>query len=266
MDVGPLIEALFPLLVVWLMMSLRFMGFAMVFPWFTWLNLPLTIRFAFAAAMGLPFAYVVSQTQADILQGLEATALGLLAVKEILIGAGIGLLAGVPIWAAQSGGEIIDTYRGSSAGNLFDPSLTTETSELGVVFTAMALAVLTWSGGVQALVWAIYGSINIWPIFELTPTLELDQAPAVALILKQFVTNAVAIAAVLLTCMFAADLALGLISRSVQQFQVFELSLNIKNMVYAFLMPVFALPILSLVTDQLRPLSNLLELLESLIQ
>jgi type III secretion protein T len=124
------IDRIFPFLATWMIVGGRFLGFAMVFPLFSWLNLSPIVRAAFAAAMAAPIAYH-EWTSPTFAKTLTAVDLAALTSKELFLGLLIGLLAGLPFWAAQNCGELIDTYRGSSAGNLFDPSLTTETSELG---------------------------------------------------------------------------------------------------------------------------------------
>ncbi len=264
--VRTLTDQLFPLLIIWAFMSARFIGIALVFPWFSWLNLPMTIRFAFAGAMGLPFAYIIASTQFDQVLEIPAATLALLAAKELTIGFALGLLAGLPFWAAQSAGELIDTYRGSSAGTLFDPSLTTETSELGATFMLIALALLTWSGGFAELIGTIYATFAIWPPLEFAPVLAPDMAHAGGWAISKVLVGALGIAGALLICLFAIDLALALTGRSTRQFQVFELSLNVKNTAFAILLPLLALPLLNLIATETDSIGSLVELVRAIVK
>lgn len=248
-------DTVLPWIVVWSVMSARFIGVALVFPLFSWLNLPMTLRFGFAAAMGLPLLPALMASDLPAIKALSASSIGLLGAKEVFLGVMIGTLAGLPFWMAQSGGEIVDTYRGSSAGGLFDPSLTTETSELGTAFMLAALAVLIWGGGMAILVAAVFGSYGLWPPLALVPELGPNAAAYMGQLLNSSLVTAIGIAGTLLVLLFAVDLALGLTSRSSRQFQVFELSLNIKNLTFAVMLPILILPILHLIgkeTDAIR--------------
>jgi type III secretion protein T len=250
-----LTDYLLPILLAWTFVAARFIGLATVFPLFSWLNISFTVRFAFSAAMALPLLQMV--LDAPELKSAPAWQLSVLVAKEFVIGIVIGLVAGVPFWLAQSAGEVIDTYRGSSAGNLFDPSLTTETSELGTAFILAALALFVWSGGFTSLIAVIMGSYAVWPPFEAFPTPKIDQARAVAAIVGQNLEGAIGMASVMLLCLFTAELALGFMSRSARQFQVFELSMAFKNLFFAVLMPLLIAAMLAYISRELLKLQQL---------
>lgn len=253
-----------PWLVVLTLMSARFIGLALVFPLFSWLNLPMTVRFAFAAAMALPLMPAMIGAELQTIKTLSAATIGLLGAKELFIGVLIGTIAGLPFWMAQSGGETIDSYRGSTAGTLFDPSLTTETSELGSVFMLAALSVLIWGGGIGVLMATMFASYAIWPPLELAPQFGKDAAAAIGVLIGSSVRGALGIAGTLLILLFAIDLALALASRSSRQFQVFELSLNIKNLAFVLVIPLLILPLLQLIATEVDGIGRVLQALQAL--
>jgi type III secretion protein T len=255
--INALTDYFLPIILAWAFVSARFIGLSIVFPLFSWLNISFTVRFAFSAAMALPLLQLV--LEAPELKSAPAWQLSVLVAKEVLIGAVIGLVAGVPFWLAQSAGEVIDTYRGSSAGNLFDPSLTTETSELGTAFILSALALFVWSSGFSSLIAVLMGSYIVWPPFEAFPIPSGDQMRAVAGIVGQNLEGAIGMAGVMLLCLFTAELALGFMSRSARQFQVFELSMAFKNLFFAVLMPLLIAAILALIMRELNKLQWLPE-------
>jgi type III secretion protein T len=260
--VSALTDVLFPVLLAWAFTAARFLGLSFVFPLFSWLNISTTVRFAFSAAMALPLLAIVYA--APEMKSAPVWQLALLGAKEFLIGAVIGLVAGVPFWLAQSAGEVIDTYRGSSSGNLFDPSLTTETSELGTAFILASLALFVWSGGFTILVAVTIGSYTIWPPFELLPKPRPDDILLVTGLIGRNLQGAVGLAAVMVLCLFTAELALGFISRSVRQFQVFDLSLAFKNLFFAILMPLLIGAMLAAMSRELATIPQLLEWLKQL--
>ena len=73
--------------------------------------------------------------------------------------------------------------------------------------------------------------------------------------------SAFSIAGVVLIALFSIDLAFGLAARSIRQFQVFELSLNVKNLAFVILLPLLAFPLFKIIEAQIRPLENLDNLL-----
>jgi type III secretion protein T len=259
-----LIDKIFPFLAAWMIVGSRFLGFAMVFPLFSWLNLSPLIRAAFAAAMAAPIAYHewTYPTFAKSLTGWDLLALS---SKELFVGLLIGLLAGLPFWAAQNCGELIDTYRGSSAGNLFDPSLTTETSELGAGLILAAIAVLIWSGGMFDLLGQIYMTFQVWPPFSTLPVLERSAALiAGGMVAKQLLMG-VGFSAAIVMSLFAVDLALALMGRSTRQVQVFDISLVLKNLALVVLLPLVGAALMAIIAREVTRGSFSIEALRQLL-
>ena len=71
-------------------------------------------------------------------------------------------------------------------------------------------------------------------------------------------------AGVILIALFSIDLAFGLAARSIRQFQVFELSLNLKNLAFVILLPLLAYPLFRIIETKISSLENLDKLLEML--
>jgi type III secretion protein T len=257
------IDRIFPFLAAWMLFGSRFLGFAMVFPLFSWLNLSPLVRAAFAAAMAAPMAYHELQypTFGRAISSWDLTALS---GKELFIGLLIGLIAGVPFWAAQNCGELIDTYRGSSAGHLFDPSLTTETSELGAALILVALAMMIWPGGMLDVLTHLYLSFQVWPAFSFFPMLDRNAAVLVGGLVGRQLVLTISFAGTNLMALFAVDLGLALMGRSTRQVQVFDISMVLKNLALVLLLPLIGGALVTLIArevsrgtftiDALRPL------------
>jgi type III secretion protein T len=258
------IDKIFPLLATWMIVGGRFLGFAMVFPLFSWLNLSPLVRAAFAAAMAAPIAYHewANPTFAKSLGSWDLLAL---TSKELFVGLLIGLIAGLPFWAAQNCGELIDTYRGSSAGALFDPSLTTETSELGAGLIFAALAILIWTGGMFDLIAQIYMTFQVWPIFSAVPVLERSAALIVGGLVAKQLLMAVGFAGAIIMSLFAVDLALALMGRSTRQVQVFDISLVLKNLALVLLLPLIGGALISIIGREVTRGSFTIDALRQLL-
>jgi type III secretion protein T len=234
--ISALAERFYPLLAVWLIIAARFIGFAMVFPLFSWANLPPLVRAAFAAAMAAPIA-MQEFAQPGFVKALQPLDILALTSKELFVGLIIGLMAGLPFWAAQNCGELIDTYRGSSAGALFDPSVTSETTALGSALIITAIALLVWSGGAFEIVRNIYLSFQVWPPDLLLPPLRRESALIAGGIVGRQLLMGVGFSAAIVVTMFAVDLALALMGRSTRQVQVFDISQVLKNLALVLLLP-----------------------------
>jgi type III secretion protein T len=241
-----LIDKLFPFLAAWMVFGSRFLGFALVFPLFSWVNLSPIVRAAFAAAMAAPLA-IYELTSPSFTITIGAGELTALVSKELFVGLLLGLLAGLPYWAAQNCGEVIDTYRGSSAGTLFDPSLTSETSVLGTALILIALALLVWSGGLIDMLAQIYQSFQVWPAFSLFPLLERSAAATAGAMVGKQLLIAVGMAGAIVMSLFAVDLALALMGRTTRQVQVFDISLVLKNLALVLLLPVIGAALITLI-------------------
>jgi type III secretion protein T len=258
LQVAPMIEALplqqfidriFPFLAAWLLFGSRFLGFAMVFPLFSWLNLSPLVRAAFAAAMAAPLAYH-ELAYPTFIKGINGWDLTALCSKELFIGLLIGMIGGIPFWAAQNCGELIDTYRGSSAGHLFDPSLTTETSELGAALILVALAIMIWSGGILDVLTQLYLSFQVWSAFSFLPTLDRNAALLAGGLVGRQLLMTIGFSGTILMALFAVDLGLALMGRSTRQVQVFDISMVLKNLALALLLPLIGGALLTLIARE----------------
>jgi type III secretion protein T len=259
-----LIDRIFPFLAAWMIVGGRFLGFAIVFPLFSWLNLSPVVRAAFAAAMATPIAYQ-EWISPSFAKTLNAWDLLTLTSKELFVGLLIGLLAGLPFWAAQNCGELIDTYRGSSAGNLFDPSLTTETSELGAGLILVALAILIWSGGMFDMLGQIYMTFQVWPAFSALPVLERSSALIVGGLVAKQLLMGVGFSAAIVMSLFAVDLALALMGRSTRQVQVFDISLVLKNLALVLLLPLIGGALVTIIAREVTRGTFSIEALRQLL-
>jgi type III secretion protein T len=266
-DVLPLqaiIDKVFPFLAMWMIIGARFFGVAMVFPLFSWLNLSPLVRAAFAASMATPIAYH-EWTNPTFANSLTSANLMALTSKELFIGLLIGLLAGIPFWAAQNCGEVIDTYRGSSAGNLFDPSLTTETSELGAALILSALAIFSWTGGLFVVLSNVYMSYQVWPPDKLFPVLDRSAALLAGGMVAKQLLMAIGFAGAVLMSLFAIDLALALMGRSTRQVQVFDISLVLKNLGLVLLLPLIGGALITIIAREVTRGSFSIDVLRQLL-
>jgi len=122
----------------------RIVGVMAVLPTFTRLGVTGLLRNGIALAVTIPMVPVIAATL-----GTEPLTFGKIAAlgfKEITVGVVIGLVLGVPFWAAEAAGDILDLQRGSSLATVIDPSSTTEASITGTFLGLVIVALYYVSG------------------------------------------------------------------------------------------------------------------------
>ncbi|WP_253383452.1 type III secretion system export apparatus subunit SctT [unidentified bacterial endosymbiont] len=148
--------------------------------------------------------------------------------QEIMIGVLIGFVAGIPFWAIDSAGSLIDTVRGSSMGNIYNPSLSESSTLLGVFFSQLLTVVFFSCGGINALMTALYQSYVLFP-----PGGHIVLNHSLLVFLKQqwdlLFTLFLKFSLPAVGIMLLTDIAMGLLNRTAQQLNVFFLAMSIKS-------------------------------------
>lgn len=169
----------------------------------------------------------------EALNGGEAF---IIIAKEVFIGFAMGLVAGLVFFIAEGTGSIIDTQRGSSMGQIFDPTSGEQATTLGSFFTKIILYLFFVAGGFIAFLGILYNSYKIWPIFSFFPNIQNPLFPKFVLELAdELFRKAVLIAAPIAIVMFLVEFGLGMMNRFAQQLNVFSLSMPIKSGVAMFM-------------------------------
>jgi type III secretion protein T len=148
----------------------RMTGLIIVMPAFTRLGLTGILRGATAFVFALPLVPMVVAALAR--EHLTLMTIAALLPKEVVIGVMIGLVLGVPIWAAEAAGSILDVQRGSSAASLFDPLGADDASITGTLLALVMVALYFGSGGLSLTLRTVYESYGIWPVVNVLPALS----------------------------------------------------------------------------------------------
>ena len=116
----------------------RMTGMIIVMPAFTRIGLTGILQAGVALALSLPLLPFILATVGPEPLGFAQMA-GIL-LKETVVGMTIGLVLGVPIWAAEAAGEILDLQRGVTFAELVDPAYTTHNNIGGTFFAVVMVA------------------------------------------------------------------------------------------------------------------------------
>ena len=256
-------QAIYPWLVAAALGASRGLGIVLVTPAFNRLGLNGMIRLAVAFVIAIP----VVPSLLSLVGGQHLSVLmtlGLVA-KEMLIGVLIGLVFGVPFWAAEIAGHLIDLQRGSSMAQLLDPNAMTQTNVTATLMTVTMIALFFASGGFHDLLQGFYQSYTFWPLMTFKPALNWPAAMAVIGLLDQMMVIGVRMMAPLIIAILVADLMLAYLARIAPNLHVFALSLPIKNLLFALLMVIYIMFLVPRMMTDLGALSDVPARLQSVV-
>jgi type III secretion protein T len=234
---GQPLERLYDYLIATGFSLARMSGLIMVMPAFTRMGLTGILRGATALVLALPLVPMMVAAIAG--ERLTVAILTGLLFKEVVVGLAIGLVLGVPIWAAEAAGNVLDLQRGLSAAGLFDPSATTEESIAGTLFGLIMVALYFSSGGLQLTLRTVYDSYALWPAANALPSFSPAASDFFLGLLDNVMTMGLVLVAPIVVFMLLSDILLGLVSRAAPHLNVFALSLSTKNLVFALLIVLY---------------------------
>ena len=204
--------------------------------------LPGMLRVGMVSALGVMVVPTVFE-QVQVGERMGVMPLFIVA-KEALVGAGIGFVMAIPLWAFDTMGSFVDNQRGASIAQTLNPLTGHDSSPLGELFSQAAVTFLVASGGLLLLLDAAYRSYDLWPVFETLPRMT-PEAPALLLgQLDRLMLLAVLLGAPVFVSMLLAEIGLALVSRFAPQLQVFFLAMPIKSGLAMFVFAVYAVTLL----------------------
>jgi len=215
----------------------RMTGLIIVMPAFTRIGLTGILRAATALAFAVPLVPMIGEALAG--ERLTVTQVAALLCKEVVIGLVIGIVLGVPIWAAEAAGDVLDLQRGSTAAIVLDDSATTEESITGTLLGLVMIALYFGSGGVSLTLRTVYDSYAVWPITSVLPNLSTAASEFFIRLLDDVVTMGLVLVAPIVVFMLLTDVLLALVSRAAPHLNVFALVLSMKNLVFALLLMLY---------------------------
>jgi len=189
-------------------------------PWLALRSAPALLR----AALVLALTLAVAPMTAAAIETLPTSglALGLLALREALIGTIFALSAALPFFALDWSGQLVDTWRGASLAEVIAPPTGERTSPVGDLLLLGGIALFLALGGHRFALMAFAEGLVAVPVGSLTlgddvlgAVLETMHLAGAALAFAAAIAAPAAVAIVLV------EVGLGLIARSAPQVPVF---------------------------------------------
>ena len=230
------------MLVILVLVAARPLGFIAMMPLFG--RFHLTVGFLRGAVLAsmimpiLPGAIVQVGATPDLVTpaGLPA-----LIGRELIIGVVLGLLTGIPFWAAMAAGEFVDAQRGASMALLFDPGAGTEESLTGTLLLLVCVMVLAVTGTlIPALFGPLYESYNVIPLLEKLPPLDPAQGALALGLLGTLLRAGIILALPMIVPMLLIEMGLVVATKYIPQLNAMFLAMSIKQALFVILMVAYA--------------------------
>lgn len=224
----PTLEPLLNHVGPFLLVLFRISGLLIFSPVLSSTMLPMRMRalltFAFTLAV-YPTLSKVNHTpvNTDLLSLLPA------AFAETLIGAAMGLMAALPMYAVQLGGLVMGQQAGMSLGQVYNPALDVETDTLGQFLQYAALVLFILMGGLELLFIGLANTFSNVPILQASPTLVPTNL-LTGLIASGF-ELALRISAPILCIILIETLATSLLARTIPQINIQSIGFAMKVVV-----------------------------------
>ena len=256
------LEQLYPYIMAMTLATARLMVVVSVLPIFTRLGVSGLLQTTIVIVFALPILPLLLETV--IAEPMTIGRYVFLLGKEAAIGLALGVVLGVPFWAAEAAGDIVDLQRGSSMATLIDPSSASETSVTGTLFAVALVALFYSTGGLSVVLRTVYESYGIWPVASTAPVFSADTGRIVLSLLDDVMSMGLMLAIPIVLALLLSDVCLALVARAAPHLHVFDLSLSVKSMVFCLVLVIYSAFLLNYLEFDLRWLLSAKDKLEAL--
>lgn len=222
-------------LLLMLLVMARMGGFFLSAPLFSARQIPLPVKTFLVIGLSLILVSGRAVSYPDYITSAPVFVAAL--VVETLAGYAIGLVTTLVFAAVQTAGQMMDMQMGFGIVNVLDPQSGIQLPLLGNFLYIISLLVFLGINGHHYLIAAIYQSYKILPIMGL----KIDGA-FIAFLIKlgaDMFVLAIKIAAPLVAALFIGDVAMGFMSRTVPQMNIFVVGLPVKIAGGLFMLLIF---------------------------
>ena len=217
-----------------LLVMSRFVGLMLAAPFLGMASIPTRIRVALVMLM----TYLVLTTQEvspDLPTGMGT--LAILAMAELLVGVGVGMIASFCIHGVRMAGELAGSQMGLGFGALVDPMSGDQSTVLARFLSLVALAVIVSLNGHHILLRGIAEGFASLP-----PGTALAALPHAAIALPMaagsIFVSAVVVAAPAIATVFCIKIGMAILARSAPQLHIlaigFIITITVGVLTFAF--------------------------------
>ena len=156
-------------------------------------------------------------------------------LKELLVGFLLAFLISLPFYIAQSSGILIDFLRGSSALQVQDPIMQSQSSSIGQLYNLVFIVLFYEIGGPILFFQGVLNSYTVIPADGFLPAVFFNlQQPVwkfLFAVMTKFLAISIQLAAPSLVAILMAEMFLGIANRLAPQVQIAFLGMALKSFV-----------------------------------
>lgn len=204
----------------------RLSGVMILAPLLASASIPTQARALLAVMMTLAvYPVLPAQEQAASLPG-DVLSLGVLVAGETLVGFSIGLVAMLPLAAAQLAGLVMGLQMGFGLAAIVNPALETESDLLGEALLYLALGAFLAMGGLEALFLAAASSFGHVPMGMASASMA--PAQLVSGVISSGFEVAMRVSLPLMAIILAETIATGFLAKTIPQMNILSLGFAVK--------------------------------------
>lgn len=223
----------------------RIAAFIVICPGFSFAGMPNLIKVTLSFGISLVVFPMTSALQEEI----STILVGLLVIKEGLVGFALGFICKLFFSAVEMAGKLVDFQVGFSMGETFDPSLGVNVSNYGKVYYWMSMAVFFLTDLHHVVIQALIRSFRYIPLEE--AALGNFGIEGMITLFSMMFKTGLSLAAPLIIVALISEIVLALISRSVPQINVLILGMPLKVIVSLVFTLIFLTPLMGSVKESL---------------
>lgn len=221
-------ELLLDLWDILLLIFIRVTGLFVVSPLFGRRNIPAYYKVCFSFLFAIILTYIVPVPDLGSYNSLLAFVL--LAGKEFMVGLMLGYISYFITTAIYIAGQMIDMHIGFGMVNVFDPVTNIQIPITSNVYYIIAMMMLLIIDGQHLIILSLVDSFTLFPIGSKI-VLEQSLIDFSIDIITSVFTISFKIAAPITAAILIADIALGIIAKTVPQMNVFVVGMPLKILV-----------------------------------
>lgn len=244
---------------IFIMIITRITGIVIIAPVFSSRNIPRQVKLGLAAVLALIIFNVVKMPEYQFPDNLIPFIL--LLIYEFIIGLAIGFVAQLVFAAIQLAGQLIDMQMGFGIVNVIDPIFGSQVPMMGNFKYLLALMIYLATNSHYILIQALFKSYDIVPLMGFKYHGSLTNE-IVNLFVGMF-TIALQISIPILGALLVAEVAMGILARTVPQMNVFMVGMPAK-IILGFIVIMIMIPFYAMFLEVLfnRNAQDILTLLK----
>jgi flagellar biosynthesis protein FliR len=255
---------LFSYLPLFLLVFVRFTGFYLTAP--IWMDRKIPAMFKLGFAFFTSMIAVGTMDTSEIIV-MDASFM-LLVLKEVMVGIGIGFFTAFLLYAVQLAGSFVDLQSGFAMAMMYDASTGIQEPMTGRLYYYIAMIFFLSMDAHHLLIKGALASFEWIPVLAWFPAASAENLVVLGVsMIKEMFWIALLIAAPLVATLFLVDIALGVLSKSVPQMNLFVVGFPIKIVVHFIVLyvslPSFFFILGKLINAMVTSLGQMLKILSS---